>query len=51
MLIRNFPEKLRYAFKVLCAQENISMNRKVIALIEDAVRKGPKKPPFAKEEK
>lgn len=41
MRIRNVDPKLRYRFKVLCAQEDVSMNQKLIQLIEEAVKKGP----------
>jgi len=43
MLIRGIPDKLRLSFKILCATEDISMNKKVIQLIENAVRAGPQK--------
>jgi len=34
MLIRDMPDEVRRAFKIACAEEDISMNRKVLELIK-----------------
>jgi len=35
LLVRNVDEDLRYRFKIVCAEEDTSMNKKIIELIRD----------------
>jgi plasmid stability protein len=39
MRIRNIPENLHKRFKMLCVDEGISINEKVIRLVKEAVDK------------
>ena len=39
MRIRDIPEELQHQFKVMCAEKRISMNKLVIQLIKEAVKK------------
>lgn len=41
MRIRGIQSTLHRRFKILCAVDNVSMNKKLIQLIEDAVEAGP----------
>ena len=38
MRIRGVSDELRRAFKILCAQQDISMNKKLIELMEKTVK-------------
>jgi plasmid stability protein len=35
ILVRNVDENLRHRFKIVCAEEDTSMNKKIIELIRD----------------
>ena len=39
MLIRDVPDEIRRALKIACAEEDISMNKKVIQLIEEYLKR------------
>ena len=39
MRIRNIPENLHKRFKMLCVDEGISINEKVIQLVKEAVER------------
>lgn len=39
MRIRNIPENLHKKFKMLCVDEGISINEKIIRLVKEAVEK------------
>ncbi len=39
MRIRNIPENLHKKFKMLCVDEQISINAKIIQLVKEAVEK------------
>jgi len=43
MRIKNIPEDLHKRFRILCIQESVSLNEKIIQLMKEAVEKG--KPP------
>jgi len=38
--VYNIPEGLHKQFKILCVQEGITMNQKIIELMRQAVEKG-----------
>ena len=38
MLIRDVPDEMRRALKIACAEEDISMNKKMLQLIEQYLR-------------
>jgi plasmid stability protein len=39
MRIRNIPENLHKRFKMLCVDERVSINEKIIQLVKEAVEK------------
>ncbi len=39
MLIRDVPDKVRKALKIQCAEEDISMNKKVLELIQSYLKR------------
>jgi len=47
--LRNIPEDLWHRFKVLCAEESVSVREKIQELIEDEIQS--KTPPIKKSKK